>query len=172
MNVTLTGYGPFLTNDTNPSGEIASLLHGKVLEVSYEAVDRFMEQASAEAFLCLGLNAKATSPRLEVRAYNAVSQEVQDVQGLIPKQANIEGNEECRATTIDIPELYSYLLEKGFPCSISEDAGRYLCNYIYFKALGKGKALFVHLPPLSQQWPLTRQKEFVEAILSWMKEQE
>ena len=172
MNVTLTGYGPFLTNDTNPSGEIASLLHGKVLEVSYEEIDRFMEQASPEAFLCLGLNAKAASPRLEVRAVNAINKEVRDVKGFSPDKETIEGNEECRAIDIDIPELYSYLLEKGFPCSISEDAGRYLCNYIYFKALGKGKALFVHLPPLSQQWPLMRQKEFVEAILSWMKEQE
>jgi len=174
MHPQVTGFGPFLNHQDNPSGLIASALGGKVLEVSYEAVDSFMHDCSASCFLCLGLHGKASKPRLEVRAWNKVNREKPDVHGLIPKKDAIEEHGEDQATQIDVPELYAYLLGQGFPCSITDDPGTYLCNYIYYKALRKaeGKALLVHLPPIGEEWSKQRLTAFVQAILGWMDEQE
>ena len=174
MHPQLTGFGPFLNHQDNPSGLIASELGGKVLEVSYEAVDSFMQDSTASCFLCLGLHGKASQPRLEVRAWNKTNKERPDVRGVIPENEAIEEGGDDQATQIDVPELYAYLLSQGFPCSITDDPGTYLCNYIYYKALRKaeGIALFVHLPPIGPEWSKERMTAFVQAILNWMNEQE
>ena len=41
----------------------------------------------------------------------------------------------------------------GLDCLVSEDAGKYLCNYSYYLALAKAKntkVLFVHLPYIQE----------------------
>ena len=173
MNILLTGYGPFLRNKTNPSGQVSSALNGVVLEVSYAKVASFLEREDSDFLLSLGLHAQATQPRLEVRAQNKVNRVTPDVYGIIPKDYEIEKEEGDLATLVDIPELYAHLIKKGFPCSISDNAGTYLCNYLYFKALKKkkGNALFIHFPPVSEEWPLERMKAFVEEVQTWLRHQ-
>jgi pyroglutamyl-peptidase len=55
----------------------------------------------------------------------------------------------------------------NFSVEISDDAGQYLCNYIYYQSLQKvasGKALFVHTPPLDKI-PLITQDHFLTALV-------
>ena len=171
MQIHLTGFGPFGDNTTNPSGEIASAMDGTILRVSYRTVDEFCGEGRAGFFLCLGLHAKATQPRLEVCAYNRASPATPDVDGAVfEKNHIVEDGDDSLGTKVDIPELFAHLINRGFPCSISDNAGSYLCNYTYYKALDKtnGNALFIHLPPESEDWPLSRMRAFVEEVRGWV----
>lgn len=170
MKIIITGFGPFLSNKENPSGEISSSLGGEVLEVSYSAVDSFLKRTDADALLCLGLNNKIKQPQLEVRAHNKVQHTTPDINKVILSKDTIEGRAKERYTILDVDALHQSLLEQGYPCSISTDPGLYLCNYIYFKALGKtkGNTLFVHLPPFNQTWTREYMIAFIKTILDEM----
>lgn len=165
--ILLTGFKPFLDNATNPSGLLSQALGGVVLDVSYQAVDCFLESVDFPSFdfvLCLGLHAGITRPQIERRAYNEKTRKHPDADGVIPEDTRIEKDgPETRETRIDVDALCQVL-----PYARSEDPGRYLCNYIYYKALGKtgGRALFVHLPPPSKEWPLEKMKSTLETLIS------
>ena len=163
--VLITGFKPFLNNAVNPSGLLSQALGGIVVDVSYQAVDTFIEDTDFSAFdfvLCLGLYAKIDRPQIEKCAYNEKTTKHPDADGIIPEDTRIEKDgPEMRKTGIDVDAL-----GKALPFALSEDPGRYLCNYIYYKALGKtkGKALFIHLPPLSEGWPLEKMKAAVDHL--------
>ena len=165
--VLITGFKPFLDNAVNPSGLLSQAIGGIVLDVSYQAVDTFIESTDFSAFdfvLCLGLHAKINHPQIEKCAYNEKTTKHPDADGVIPEDTRIEiGGPEMRKTGIDVDALCQTL-----PFALSEDPGRYLCNYIYYKVLGKtkGKALFVHLPPLSEGWPLEKMKAAVDNLVT------
>ena len=60
----------------------------------------------------------------------------------------------------------------GIPAKVSNSAGLYVCNAAYFNALhhisilGKEiKAVFVHLPKMSEQWPLKKLQNAVEQLI-------
>ena len=58
---------------------------------------------------------------------------------------------------------------KGYDATISDDAGRFVCNYVYYHSLRfakeKGhKSLFVHVPPFSRINQET-QMEFLASLL-------
>lgn len=153
MQLYVTGFGEFLTHKENPSSLCATSLmplgaKGSILKVSYAAVDDFFRAHHPEGMLLFGLNAKADTFRFERYAYNAISRTTKDVDGIIPEQEYIEAGEGRQETAFPILRLCGLAEEKGIPIKISEDPGRYLCNYVYFKALKEcqGKALFVHVP--------------------------
>lgn len=57
----------------------------------------------------------------------------------------------CSQTTLPVEEVTNSLAEMGFDVSTSDDAGRFVCNYIYYHSLHfaektKIKSLFVHVP--------------------------
>lgn len=61
-------------------------------------------------------------------------------------------------TEVNFPELAARLARDGFDPMISKDAGRYLCNNIYFQTLKyidekslDAKVIFIHLPKLRQK---------------------
>lgn len=52
-------------------------------------------------------------------------------------------------------EIQKFLKKKGYDAMISDDAGRFVCNYVYYQSLRfaeeKGhKSLFVHVPLFSR----------------------
>lgn len=54
-------------------------------------------------------------------------------------------------TTFPIEEIRKTLVKQGFEVVTSDDAGRFVCNYVYYQSLRfaeqKGiKSLFVHVP--------------------------
>lgn len=61
-------------------------------------------------------------------------------------------------TEVNFPELAKRLAVAGLDPIISKDAGRYLCNNLYFQALKyvdekpiKAKVIFIHIPKLRQK---------------------
>jgi len=147
----------------------------KILEVSVDGCSSFHDgsqcteserMSSATVFVHVGVNSKGTHINLEECAYNNMTFRVPDVKGFQPESATIESE-----SPLDQP-LYSSLhlaqmcqaLNQTAPAlpgredvnlvQLSQDPGRYLCNYVYYQALSHHKSqkkpmlsVFVHVPP-------------------------
>lgn len=171
----VTGFLPFGDNEQNPARDAAihavSLgVQGEVLPVVYETVDAFFDDAGEEKrrYLLFGLAAKREMVSLERFAYNETKDVLLDMEGKKPPHPFVLGNgENVLETSLDIASLQQALLLHDIPCDRSEDPGRYLCNYAYYRALGlaKGEALFVHLPRLSEAFDEAMLKETVAILI-------
>ena len=158
----VTGFGPFETISDNPSSVVAEQLGGCELldlnlEVSLEGVDmaisRYLKSfpprdlGDRPTLLALGVDAASLGIKLEHRAKNKMNFILPDVNGHLIRDREILENfpKELR-TPLDVHTLAS---ELGKPVGVSEDAGEYICNYFYYKALAllneRFDVLFVHV---------------------------
>ena len=168
--VLLTGFGPFPGAPYNPTGPLVMALARRrhpafanvrrvahIFQVSYEAVDRelpaLLERERPAALIMFGLATRATQVRVEMRARNAITRMVPDVSGQIPLAATIRpGAPPTVPLRTPAQRLLSAARATGVPVALSRDAGRYLCNYLCWRAAeaaGTGApslVAFVHVP--------------------------
>lgn len=165
----MTGFGPFAGVCENPSGRVAGLIAASghpghdvtaaVLPVSFRraaAIVRSMLVSGAfDAALLLGVASGECAVRLEGRARRAGAARMADIDGELPGASPPGGGEPAqRATPLLLAPICVAVGELGVPCRISDDAGSYVCNHVYFCAFGAihearlpTACLFVHLPP-------------------------
>ena len=125
---------------------------------------REAELASRRSVLIhLGVDASLTEYHLERTAFNEKTFRVPDASGYQPTGLPIcaeDGGLGCfLRTAIPVDDVVTRLRELGHPCAASDDAGRYLCNYIYYASLRSAArctaegvscaSLFVHVPPFA-----------------------
>lgn len=152
--IVVTGFGPFGKFRDNPSDGLATHLGGvasTVLPVTYEAADRFARTRfpkSVRAIVMLGVKGKEKGKafHLERRARNWVGG-APDVFGLTRGPGLISRRG---------PEFLEGGLFQGWEDTegwrLSDDAGDYLCNYLYYRVLEFHPEIpsgFVHVLPFS-----------------------
>jgi pyroglutamyl-peptidase len=170
MRVLVTGFGPFLSHDVNPSTDLALALGGRSeggvelvalapIPVAFgeaaEIVLREVARVGARGLVSLGLSARATTLRVERRAINRVTSVELDARGQSMLGEDIEPESlETLETSIDVEAFATVLRARGQGAETSTDAGGYVCNYLYYRALSAcartgvpARALFVHVPP-------------------------
>lgn len=147
----VTGFGPFAATADNPSALVAARmgLPYEVLGVSYLAVDEWhkrIQKNPPEVIVHLGY-AKGTHLRFERIAKNQV--------GAVPDVCGVAFPDEIVHGAKSKPgNLWRAEVEAHWdPTNTqwSDDAGTYLCNYIYYQSLTKLPATmvgFVHVPDL------------------------
>lgn len=173
LTVLLTGFGPFPGAPSNPTGPLVQRLARlrrpalcdvrlvpHVFQTSYEVVDRELPRLLAEvkpdAVLMFGLSARASCLRIETRARNAVSALIRDVEG---RQAALHcivpGGPDALPFDVPAARLARAARRARVQALISRDAGRYLCNYLCWRASesvsrpgGPKFAAFIHVPGL------------------------
>jgi pyroglutamyl-peptidase len=184
LKVLLTGFGPFPGAPFNPSAALAKQLARRrrpalaelirvahVFSTRYAAVDRDLPRLLAQRpdiVLMFGLAARTRYLRIETRARNAVSVLLPDAGGRFTqtgviargKPAALHGNAPAQA-------LLHAARSAGVPARLSRDAGRYLCNYAYWRALEQSETLvqFVHIPLVRGRPSLADLVRAGEAIL-------
>ncbi|KAL8157080.1 hypothetical protein AgCh_001974 [Apium graveolens] len=123
--------------------------------------------------LHLGVNSASIKFAIEQQAVNEATFRCPDELGWQPQQLPIVpadgGISQTRETCCSVEAILDILKEEGHSVTISKDAGRYVCNYVYYHSLlfaeQKGhKSLFVHVPLFSKIKEET-QMEFVAALL-------
>jgi pyroglutamyl-peptidase len=174
MRVLITGFGPFPGAPFNPSASLVKALlrrrrpaldgieiGGHVFATSYAAVDRDLPKLLAQqpdVALLFGLAGRRRHLCIETRAQNAVTLLFPDADGRKP-QFDIITPGAPGALRGNAPFVRQLSAARGrFPSRLSRDAGRYLCNYVFWQALqrtDKGGPLvqFVHIPPLRPRRP-------------------
>src|SRR4029077_19343260 len=150
LTILVTGFGPFPGAPFNPTGHlIAGLVRLRrpaladvtiiphVFQTSYAAVDRDLPKLLAkhkpDALLMFGLAPRAKALRIETRARNA-SGSFPDMSGraLPGQQIRVDG-----PSDLALPyarHLLAAARSVKAPVTLSRDAGRYLCNYLCWRA--------------------------------------
>ncbi|MDR7040254.1 pyroglutamyl-peptidase [Methylobacterium sp. BE186] len=167
MTATLlvTGFGPFPGVPRNPSAALARRL-GKaprlrlalggapsvlVLRTAYDAIREVLAPALAEkpqAVLMFGVASRARALRVEIRARNRASPLFPDASGHRAGRLALDPAGPPERTSPAAHAAVAILRRHGIPVAASRDAGRYLCNASYFRALAEPcPVLFVHIPP-------------------------
>ena len=186
--VLITGFGRFPGAPFNPSGPLALALAKRrrpafadlrrtvhIFETSYAAVDRDLPELIArhkpDILLMFGLAARTPFVRIETRARNAMSILFPDVTGYRPaERAIVKGRADARGAASFV-HLLGAARAARVPTGMSRDAGRYLCNYVYWGALeasrsGTPLAQFVHIPRVaSGSRPKGRKRRVTQAAL-------
>ena len=171
--ILITGFGPFPGAPYNPTEklvrDLARLrrpaladvkLIGHVFETSYAAVDRELPELIArnkpDALLMFGLHGRAKTIRIETRARNALAL-LPDASGKVLRRGVIDGDApSSRRMPMPAQALLAAARAAQVPAVLSRDAGRYLCNYLCWRAReavnadGPRLAAFVHVPPVSR----------------------
>src|SRR5205085_2069657 len=168
--VLITGFGRFPGAPFNPSRPLALALAKRrrpafagvhravhIFETSYTAVDRdlpkLLTQHKPDIVLMFGLAARTPFVRIEMRARNAVSILFPDVTGHRPTSRAIAAGKPDASGTAHFTRLLGAARASGTRSRLSRDAGRYLCNYVYWRALEASRsgtlAQFIHIPVVS-----------------------
>ena len=199
INIYLTGYGPFLTIKENPAEKISSyifennsklntettkIIYNQIFEVNTDYVDNNISKLfdvikkhennndnknMLHVIISLGVAENRKVNTLEIRGQNHYYDLLND--------KKIDENK---------PEYYysknpvKYIIKgiqnfKNSECKFSNDAGTYLCNYIYFTTLSKCLdeknicSFFLHVPLLSNYSMETQEiffKNFIDVLES------
>jgi pyroglutamyl-peptidase len=172
--ILVTGFGPFPGAPFNPTGPLAERLArlrraslndttivAHVFPTSYAAVDRDLPKLIAmhkpDALLMFGLAPRARVLRVELRARNTLTL-LPDVGGSARAAKIAPGEPAAIALAAPARHLLAALHSARLPAALSRDAGRYLCNYLCWRATettqrqgGPRIAAFVHVPPVRRK---------------------
>ncbi|MBL8061065.1 MAG: hypothetical protein JNK63_10180 [Chthonomonas sp.] len=168
MRLFVTGFGPFGKIEVNPSSDLARAcgLPHEILEVSFQAVDRFLisefKRSQFDGLLMIGVNARAKTMRLESQGFNACGFHP-DVRGIVGNPIISEGGPKTKQSTLWRQEHFEL---PGFVRSYS--AGRYLCNYALYRGLTELKQHrvgFLHVP-LAETVSLSDQAERLQRLIA------
>jgi pyroglutamyl-peptidase len=168
VRVLITGFGPFPGAPFNPSAALAKALARRrrpalagierathVFATTYASVDRDLPKLFAQkpdVVLMFGVAGRRRQLCIETRARNAVSLLFPDASGRKPHHGVIKLHGPA-ALTGNAP--FARLASAAGPrARLSRDAGNYLCNYIFWRALEQVRGTrppvqFVHIPPVS-----------------------
>lgn len=169
--ILVTGFSSFPGAPRNPTerliaefdrrrGDLDSLgeVRLAVLDVEYRTLPLALSRLGAEVrpdiAIHFGLSGKAGGFMLERLARNAVGP-LPDNAGHVPEARTICALADAYPSTLPLDEMRAALEAAGLPVDWSDDAGDYLCNYLFYHSragLAEGFAPpvsgFVHVPPL------------------------
>ena len=161
MKFLITGFEPFYTNKTNPSGDALNRLKDDdvdtlLLPVSYLKVRELLENkiktCKPDVVISLGLAQGRKCLTFELDGINYRKCSIPDNEGY---QTNGElinpKGKDAYFTKFDLHSLIKSLKEINITSDISVSAGAYVCNTVYYNILEMQeiygyKALFIHLP--------------------------
>ncbi|CAA6653900.1 unnamed protein product [Spirodela intermedia] len=127
----------------------------QVLESAVAGRDAGASNTGQIIWLHFGVNSGATRFAIENQAVNEATFRCPDELGWKPQRVPIipadGGISRTRETSLPVNEINEALVKRGFDVLPSDDAGRFVCNYVYyhslwFAELHKIRSLFVHVP--------------------------
>ena len=169
--ILLTGFEPFGGNAVNPSQLVASRLNGAELDGcriigatlacefgrSISQLKGLMERHQPVLVVCLGLAENRADITPERIAINVDDARIPDNAGFQPTtRPVVDGGPAAYWSTLPIQEIVTALLDRGFPASISESAGTFVCNHVFYGLMHElshhpdaARGGFIHIPTLA-----------------------
>lgn len=186
----LTGFEPFGGSDTNPTADIVRVLDGQsvaglriagavlpcVFGTAARELARLRRSHRPRIVVCLGLAESRTEITPERVAINVDDARIPDNAGARPVDVPIvRGGPVARWSTLPIKAIVEALRAAGLPSSVSQTAGTFVCNHVFYRLLhslarrgGRGgdRCLggFIHVPPV-RVLPLEKQIAGIELAL-------
>lgn len=171
MRILVTGFEPFGGQSLNPSWEVARALHGTLVDgaqvtavqlpcVFADALPALQEALARhrpDIVLALGQAEGRCDFSVERVAINVMDARIPDNSGEQPIDVPvIAGGPAAYFSTLPIKSLVAGLKAAGFAASVSQTAGTFVCNQVFYALqhalAGQGvHSGFVHLPLLPEQ---------------------
>ena len=170
--VLLTGFAPFDGEAVNPSWQAVRALDGETLAGHRVVAAELPTEFAASLRVLRGLLRK-TNPRLAIAvglaggrdgislervAINVVDARIPDNAGAQPVDAPVvRGGPAAYFSTLPIKAALAALQREAIPAHISQTAGTYVCNAVFYALMHAAKrraglrAGFVHVPYLPEQ---------------------
>jgi pyroglutamyl-peptidase len=169
--ILITGFGRFPGAPVNPAGLVAARLVRRrrpalaatrrvahVFATRYDAVDRelpaLLTQEKPDIVVMFGVATRARAVRVEQRARNRIAR-FPDAGGHRPAAPTIAPQQDALRNPLPIARLVKAARMAGVAAAPSRNAGTYLCNFLYWRALeaasgtdGPTMVIFIHLPPV------------------------
>ena len=161
MRILLTAFEPFGGAESNITQSILSLLPDSLadwaiekvcLPVSFKRAPIVLREAiatySPDLVLMLGQCSTGENIRLERFAINMMDSTKGDNDDYIPNEETIYANQPLALQTpLPIRELERFCTDNVQPVQVSNSAGLYVCNRVYYEALYlHQQAIFMHVP--------------------------
>lgn len=147
VSALVTGFGPFPRVPRNPSQLLVERLddsiagvtvHRRILPTEYSAagplIGSLLDELRPDICLCIGVGRGGDPLRLESTARNFGTVGRPDHSGFTFSGAIAADAPETYAATLPLDRIHAALREQGHPVALSNDAGGYVCNYIFFTA--------------------------------------
>jgi pyroglutamyl-peptidase len=171
IRVAVAGFGPFPGVPRNPSGEIARalarrprfrtagvILDTAVFPTAYGAAQAGLEKLLAKspaAVVLFGVAGGAKHIRVETRAHNRVSILHPDHMRFVPTSRKLSsGGAPVLKLRGSALRMRAAIRQSGSRAELSINAGSYLCNAVFYRALAAAAAhrpppltYFIHVPP-------------------------
>ena len=166
--ILLTGFEPFGTATSNPSGEIVKQISGEnivtaILPVAYaQSAERLLsliEQHNPDVVICLGQAEGRKEITPEKVAINLDDARLPDNEGVLRNDVKIlKDGPDAYFSTLPVKEMVEAMKAQGIPAAVSLSAGTFLCNHVFYVAQNKFagsnvRSGFVHVPLMDSQAP-------------------
>ena len=173
--VLITGFEPFDGETVNPSWEVVQQLDGTMI-AGQTVIARQLPCVFGEALSVLYTAINALQPKLVIAvgqaggrvdislervAINVDDARIPDNQGQQPVDTPIvAGGPAAWFSTLPIKAIVSALRDRGIPASVSQTAGTFVCNHVFFglmhtlatrRELKHTRGGFIHVPWLPEQ---------------------
>ncbi|EDO36383.1 predicted protein [Nematostella vectensis] len=189
--VLVTGFGPFGQVKVNSSMLAVKALKSSDLSekvnlvteeipVIYDFVKNHIpmlwEHYKPKLCVHVGVHSLSETVVLETCARNDGYQSLQDVEGKFHESdCCIPGASDVIHTPLNLESVSEEVNTSGCPCKInlSNDAGRYLCDFIYYTSLyhGDSPTVFIHLPPVEGPYSKEEMAETLRLLINSMLKQ-
>ena len=168
----VTGFEPFGGERVNPSAAVAAALHGTVVDglrveaallpcafgASLAALDAALARHEPALVLLLGQAGGRPDLTVERVAINVDDARIADNAGARPvDEPVVAGGPAAYFSTLPIKAVVAALREAGLPASVSQTAGTFVCNHVFYGLMHRlasrpgVRGGFVHLPLLPEQ---------------------
>lgn len=169
--ILLTGFEPFGGEKINPSLEIAKILDGKETAkykifsrklpcVFREAIQQLkvaIQEIQPDLVLCIGQAGGRSDLSIERIAINVDDARIPDNRGNQPiDEPIVQGGPVAYWSSLPIKAIVKHLRDAGLPASISQTAGTYVCNHVFYGLMheiqhSNIRGGFIHIPFLPEQ---------------------
>jgi pyroglutamyl-peptidase len=170
--VLLTGFEPFGGEAINPSWEVARALDGERVAgmrvvarllpccfgLAAAEMQRLLDELQPHAVLGLGQAAGRPDFSIERVAINIDDARIADNAGAQPvDEPVVAGGAAAFFATLPIKAMVAGLRAAGFPASVSQTAGTFVCNHVFYALMHalqgrpQVRAGFMHLPLTPEQ---------------------
>lgn len=167
----LTGFEPFGGETVNPAWEIARSLDGALIEgvrvrawqlpcvfgAALRALDEALRAHAPVLVLALGQASGRCDLSVERVAINVDDARIPDNAGAQPvDEPVLPGAPAAYFSTLPIKAMVAGLRAAGYPASVSQSAGTFVCNHVFYGLQHRlaGTAVrggFMHIPLLPEQ---------------------
>jgi pyroglutamyl-peptidase len=167
----LTGFEPFGGETINPSWEVARAMAGEVIgayrvesvclpcvfALAPQALQSAWERLQPDAVICLGQAEGRAEVTPERVAINCIDARIPDNANAQPRECPVvPGGPTAYFSGLPLAQLVARLQAKDIPTSISNTAGTFVCNQVFYELQHRwgqpGRPSgFVHLPCLPEQ---------------------